>query len=135
MSFADVTVLNYHVNVSGVSVWAIWLSLFLSILWVLLLIVASWKIFEKADEAGWKSIIPIYSVFTYLRIAGHNGWGFLLFLIPIVGLVYGILVLLDLARHFGKSVWFAIFGLIIFSAIGHLMLGYGSAEYVGIKHQ
>lgn len=29
--------------------------------WWLLHVVAAWRIFTKAGEAGWKSIIPIYS--------------------------------------------------------------------------
>lgn len=103
--------------------------------WALLLIIANWRIYEKADEAGWKTLIPFYNTFTYFRIAGRNGWGFLLLLIPLVNIVVGIMVILDIAEHFGKSVWFAIIGLMIFAPIGHLMLGYGSAEYVGQKHE
>lgn len=30
----------------------------------ILLIVAQWKIFTKAGEKGWKSIIPIYNMVT-----------------------------------------------------------------------
>ena len=39
------------------------------VVWVLY-IVARWKIFTKAGEAGWKSIIPIYSDYVQWRI----GW-------------------------------------------------------------
>lgn len=37
--------------------------------WVLM-IIARWKIFTKAGEAGWKSIIPIYADYVQWRI----GW-------------------------------------------------------------
>ena len=37
---------------------------------IILLVVARWKIFTKAGEAGWKSIIPIYSDYVQWRI----GW-------------------------------------------------------------
>ncbi len=51
--------------------------------------------------------------------------------IPFVNFVIAIIISLDLAKSFGKSVAFAIFGLIIFSVIGYLMLGFGDAEYKG----
>jgi len=44
--------------------------LVLTLIWWILLIVARWKIFTKAGEAGWKSIIPIYSDYVQWRI----GW-------------------------------------------------------------
>ncbi len=97
-------------------------------------IVAYWKMFEKAGEAGWKAIVPFYNTYTLFRIAGRNGWGFLLLFIPLVNLVIYIMVMLDLAKHFGKSTAFGVFGLIIFSIVGFLMLGFGSAKYVGTKH-
>ena len=38
------------------------------VVWILL-IIARWKIFTKAGEAGWKSIIPIYSDYIQWRIS------------------------------------------------------------------
>ena len=35
--------------------------IFLVIAWYIILVIANWKIFTKAGEAGWKSIIPIYN--------------------------------------------------------------------------
>ena len=37
--------------------------------WIVLLIIARWKIFTKAGEKGWKSLIPIYSDYVEWRIA------------------------------------------------------------------
>ena len=34
--------------------------LMIAFAWWLLQIIANWRIFTKAGEAGWKSIIPIY---------------------------------------------------------------------------
>lgn len=36
----------------------------------ILQIVAWWRIFSKAGEAGWKSIIPIYNVIVLFKICG-----------------------------------------------------------------
>ena len=96
--------------------------------------VALWKMFEKAGEAGWKSIVPLYNTYIAFKIAGRNGWGFLLLLSPLIGIVVLLIVSLDLAEHFSKSNVFGIFGLFFFPVIGYMILGYGDAKYVGRKH-
>ena len=101
---------------------------------LILMVVAGWKIFEKAGEEGWKVLIPFYNTYTLFQIAGRNGWGFLLLFIPLVNIVVSIMVAIDLAKHFGKSTAFGIFGLVIFNVIGALMLAFGNAQYVGPKH-
>jgi len=101
---------------------------------LVLMIVAGWKIFEKAGEEGWKVLIPVYNTYTLFRIAGRNGWGFLLLFIPVVNFVVTIILAIDLAKHFGKSTTFGVVGLWLFNVIGALMLGFGKAEYVGPKH-
>jgi hypothetical protein len=94
--------------------------------------VAGWKIFEKAGVEGWKALIPFYNNYLFLEIGGYNGWLFVLIFVPYVGsLVVAILMALGLAKNFGKSVLFAIFGLLIFSIVGYLMLAFGSDKYLG----
>lgn len=39
-----------------------------------LTIVSQWKVFEKTGEKGWKSIIPIYNIFTMFKIAKNDGF-------------------------------------------------------------
>ena len=47
-------------------------------------IVAYWKIFTKAGEAGWKSLIPIYNSVVLFKIVGLNPWLLLLYLTSII---------------------------------------------------
>ncbi len=98
---------------------------------IVLMIAALWKVFTKAGEAGWKSIIPIWNTIILLKIVGRPWWWIVLLLIPFVNFIILIIVMLELGKSFGKSVVFSIFGLIIFSAIGVLILGFGDAKYVG----
>lgn len=98
---------------------------------LLLIIVSLWKIFTKANEAGWKSIIPIYNYITLLKIIGRPWWWIIGLLIPIVQLVVAVIIALDLAKSFGKSEVFGIFGLFLFGIVGYPMLAFGSAKYVG----
>lgn len=95
-----------------------------------LLLVAAWKIFQKAGEAGWKAIIPFYNIYTLVKIADGNGFKFLLFLIPIVGFIYDIIFSIRLAKAFGKGTGFGI-GVFLLPNIFTLILGFGKAEYVG----
>ena len=40
----------------------------------ILTIIAYWKVFTKANEAGWKSLIPIYNVYITFKIAKNDGF-------------------------------------------------------------
>ncbi len=97
---------------------------------VVLLIIAMWKIFSKAGQGGWKSLIPIYNVYTLCKIADGNGWKFLLLLIPIVNIIYMIMLYYRLSKSFGKGFLFTL-GLIFLPNIFTLILGFGGSQYIG----
>jgi len=94
-------------------------------------VVSSWKIYTKAGQPGWAAIIPIYNIYVLMKIIGRPGWWTLLFLIPYVNIAFVIVTAVDLAKSFGKSTVFAIFGLFLFSFVGYPMLAFGNAKYVG----
>lgn len=100
---------------------------------VVIAITAAWKLFEKAGRPGWAAIIPLYSTWVLFEISGKPGWWALVGLIPYVGwivlFVLNIIAMLELAKRFGKSISFAVFGLIIFQVIGFLILAFGDATY------
>ena len=97
---------------------------------IIAVIAGWWMMFEKAGEAGWKSLIPIYNIIVLLKIVGREWWWVLLMLIPFVGLIIWIIVALDLAKVFGRGTGFAI-GLIFLTPIFALILGFGSDTYKG----
>ena len=105
-------------------------SLIVSLIIVVILLIANFRIYQKAGEAGWKCIIPIYGTYIYFKIIYGNGWKFLFLLIPIFGEIVAIVSLFRLARVFGKSVLFGL-GLWFLSPIFTLILGFGSAQYEG----
>jgi hypothetical protein len=108
---------------SGI-VWLIYLAIIVAI------IAGWWKIFIKAGEDGWKSIIPIYNFIVILKIVGRDWWWVILMLIPIVNLIILIIVSLELARSFGRGTGFGI-GLAFLSFIFAPILGFGSDTYKG----
>lgn len=94
-----------------------------------ILVIALWKVFVKAGYPGWFAIIPILNTVILVLIAGYNGWLTLLYIVPIVNIVFSILVALRVGKAFGKGGAFSFFLLWWFSFIGYLILGFGSAQY------
>jgi hypothetical protein len=116
---------------TGISPLAAGMGMGMMICWlilVLLIIIGMWKVFEKAGKPGWAAIIPIYNIIVLLEITGKPIWWFILMLIPLVNLIVFIIVLVELARRFGKGVGFAI-GLLILPFVFYPVLGFGSAQY------
>ena len=99
---------------------------------MVLSIVAMWKIFAKAGEPGWGSIVPFYSQYLQFKIAFGNGWLFLLLFIPIVNAIMMIIYAFKLAGAFGKGIGFG-FGLLFLPFIFHLILAFGSSEFKGAE--
>lgn len=98
---------------------------------ILVLVVAGmWKTFAKAGEPGWAAIVPIFNTYILLKIAGKPWWWLLLLFIPFVNFILLLLVMLDLAKAFGKSAAFGI-GLWLLAPIFICILGFGSAQYQG----
>lgn len=108
-------------------------GLIFTIVYLAILVVylaAGWIIFQKAGKPGWAIIIPFFNTYVLLKICGRPGWWLILFFIPFVNVVIDIIVLVDLARSFGRGVGFAI-GLILLAPIFVLILAFGGSRYVG----
>jgi len=97
---------------------------------IVLVIAGMWKMFVKAGQQGWLSIIPILNTYVIIKLAGREGWWILLFLIPCVNIVVAIIVYMDLAKKYGKSAAYGL-GLVFLPFIFFPMLGFGSATYQG----
>ena len=90
-----------------------------------------WKIFVKAGRPGWESIIPIYNTYILTcEIAKKPILFFILTLVPCVNIIAAIIILIEVAKKFGKSTGFGI-GMVIVPFICIPMLGFGSAAYEG----
>lgn len=120
---------------------------------LVLVLIATWKIFVKAGEKGWKSLIPFYAQYIQFRIAGISKifWIDLPVMILLLVLnwtgrnemgVYKVLYYSNfalqalsygyLARAFGKKTGFCIAAAVL-PVIFLPILGFGSAKYVGAK--
>jgi hypothetical protein len=104
-----------------------WIIYFAVLIFV---IAAMWKVFSKAGQPGWAILIPFYNLYVLCKIAGRPGWWLILFLIPIVNLIFFIILDIDIAKSFSKGVGFGI-GLLLLPFIFFPILGFGSATYQG----
>ena len=89
---------------------------------------ALWKIYSKAGEAGWKSLVPIYNTVVFLRIAGRPWWWLFMLCIPLVNCFFFIALCIDLARAFGKGGGYAA-GLMLLTPFYLMALGFGEAQF------
>jgi hypothetical protein len=97
---------------------------------IILMIVSQWKIYKKAGQPGWASIIPFYNLYILLKIVGKPGWWLILFFIPVVNFVIAIWLTNLLAKSFGKDVGYTL-GLIFLPIFFYPILAFGDAKYVG----
>ena len=91
-------------------------------------IVCLWKMFKKAWLPGWGSIIPIYNIVLWFKMAWRSWRRTLSLLCPPLLLVMIIVTYFDIAKRFGKSIWFW-FGLWFLWPIFYWILAFGKAQY------
>lgn len=114
--------------------------------------VGLWCVFEKADEAGWKSLIPFYNVYILYKLAWSSKHAIIVtillvildvlntvsvyipnvkYIYLVVGvavMVYAIIGNYKLSRAFNYSGAFTV-GLVFLNPIFILILGKGNAYY------
>ena len=122
-----------------------------SLIFYVLLMIGWWKLFEKAGEPGWKSLIPVYNLYTVFKIcwkpsafwisliasalpvgfmaaAEYNGLFGFLTLLGIVPFVIRAIRCSKLASAYGHGTGFAV-GLFFMEPIFVMILGYGASRY------
>lgn len=87
-------------------------------------------IFTKAGEAGWQALIPIWNTIVLLKISGKPVWWIVLFLIPIVNIVFLILTYHGLSVSFGHGAGFTV-GLVLLPVIFFYILWLDGSTYRG----
>ena len=105
----------------------------ISLLYLVMIVAAiagMWKVFEKAGQPGWASIVPIYNLVVLLQIVNKPIWWIVLLLIPLINIVILIMVSIALAEKFGKGGGFAV-GMVFLPFVFYPMLGFGDERFQG----
>ena len=138
MYSAETAVLNAILGIFS-TIWLLVLAFFV------INIVANWKIFTKANQPGWASIVPFYKSYIAFKIYWGNGW---LFLVPLVlgllgfipllgtllviaGVVINVITQYKKAVAFGQGIGFTI-GLCLLNPVFNMILAFGHYQYHGI---
>jgi hypothetical protein len=100
------------------------------IAFILVMIIAQWKVFEKAGQPGWACIIPIYNIYIMTKIAGKPGIWTLLCLIPFINIIFIVWLYNMISKSFGHDEGFTV-GLLLLSFIFWPILGFGKSKYLG----
>jgi len=95
---------------------------------IIFIIAGIWKAFEKAGQPGWACIIPFYNYYIMGKMGGVKNWW--LIFIPIVNIYIIFVIMIAIAKSFGKETGFGI-GLVFLSFIFWPILGFGDAKYIG----
>lgn len=117
-------------------------------------VIAMWRVFNKAGEKGWKSLIPVYNIYVLFNLFWSPTWFWLMFgvyyvlnvmlsgmanlvyMSIVIGFVFYLYCYINLmnrvAKSFGKGLAFTI-GLIFLPNIFQLILAFNSAEYTKIE--
>jgi len=95
--------------------------------------VGLWRVFWKAGLPGWLAIIPLVNLFVLVKVGSLSAWWGLLFIVPLVNVVFAIVLAFRIGRNFGKGGAFSFFLLWIpvLSTVGYLILGFGRARWTG----
>ncbi len=65
--------------------------------------VFGWKLFDKAGEKGYLTLIPFYNLYILLRLIKKPLWWYLFLLIPFINFFVYMLMLIELVKSFGKN--------------------------------
>jgi hypothetical protein len=95
-------------------------------------ILGLWKIFEKANEPKWQSLIPFLNIYVLLKITNLSGWWMVIFFLGPIGFLGWIYIAIQLADAFGRGNLYGL-GLGILPWIFLPILGFGPEEYQGNK--
>ena len=93
------------------------------------MIVCLWKIFTKANQDGWKAIVPVYNLYILVtQISGLSIGMFILCFVPIVQIYPLIKSIIELNKKFGKGIEGAIL-MLVFPYVMYPILAFGKATY------
>lgn len=124
---------------------------------LVIIVISNWKILTKANEEGWKALIPFYNKWTLCEVVGLSPYWViellvvqalylfikqvlegnfvvisLSWLVSLNSLYFNVVYSLSLAKSFGKDKSFGILT-IFFPEITLPMLAFGKSEYIGKK--
>ena len=88
----------------------------------------AWKIFEKAGEPGWKTLIPFYNLYVWLQIIQKPIWWYIIIMIPFINVFMIMLMIVELAKGFNKNALWEQGAAVVFHFVYLPYLGFSKEE-------
>jgi hypothetical protein len=101
----------------------------ISLIPIIIIGIALWRILSKAGLPGWSILIPIYGPIMVLKACGKPWWWLFILAIPFIGwIILPVIPSIGLAKKFGKDTGFGIL-IWLLPVIGLPILGFGKAVH------
>jgi signal peptidase I len=102
----------------------------------ILMSIGLFLVFPKANEEGWKGLVPGLNFIVWCKIVGRPQWHAALLLVPIVNLFIYIGMAIDLVRSFGRYAFSDTILAFLYSPAFFIFLGIQKGEqYIGPSRQ
>lgn len=104
----------------------------------------TYRLFQKAGQAGWKALIPIYNMVVLVRLGGFSGWWVAANLVPFLGqIVFSVILILvvyNITLNFNKPLWYIII-FFLFQIVWYMLIVFDKTaiwdpevkEKIGVK--
>ena len=120
------------------------IMIIVAIAWAVFYYIGLWKLFKKAGKEGWEAIVPVYSTWVLVEIAGLKNYWFIISLAPTLGslitdnallsgvfsiasLLANVAIVYNISKKFNKdTTWFILS--IFFGGITLPLLGYSNRD-------
>ena len=103
------------------------LIIFLPISFTLVALFA-WPVFEKAGVPGWKTALPFYNLYIWLKIIDKPMWWYIFLIIPFINVFMIMLMIVELVKCFEKYALWEQGGAVIFPFVYLPYLGLSPKE-------
>ncbi len=115
-------------NAGGGEIFGGILTLFIMAILYFYVSFAQYRIAQKVGlvSQAWWGFVPLLNVFLFVKCAGRDWYWFLFLMVPIVNIIVGVMLWMDITRQLQKNTIWAILTLvpfINFIAIGVIALG------------
>lgn len=136
-----------------------WLLVTAGVIWAVLVIAGLWKMFTKANEAGWKALIPVYNFYILMKICwqptmfwaligcnigvclftwlgiyfSFTPWLYVALVLMIIAAVIRAVFYYNLSLAYGHGLGF-FFGLYFLEPLFMIIIGFGSSKYAGNRY-
>ena len=88
----------------------------LILLYEFLVLLTFWGVLERVGEPGWKGLISVFNIFILLKKVGRPTWWILLFFVPVINVILGLLLSRDVAAALDRTAGIVL-GLLFLSSV------------------